>query len=73
VAIVYRVSWPDEKIIRTDLQRLDHEVRQHHLSRTTLILVGEAIGGRQNRSRLYHSTHAHIFRGHGEAAPDAPA
>lgn len=73
VAIVYRVSWPDEKIIRTDLQHLDRAVRQHHLSRTTLILVGEAIGGRQNRSRLYHSTHAHIFRGHGEAAPDAPA
>jgi precorrin-4 C11-methyltransferase len=73
VAILYRVSWPDEKIIRTDLQHLDREMRQHHLTRTTLILVGEAIGGRQNRSRLYHSTHAHIFRERGGATPDAPA
>jgi precorrin-4 C11-methyltransferase len=73
VAILYRVSWPDEKIIRTDLQHLDRAMRQHHFTRTTLILVGEAIGGRQNRSRLYHSTHAHIFRGRGGPAQDAPA
>jgi len=62
VAILYRVSWPDEKIIMTRLQELHSTIRAHNLTRTTLILVGEAIGGRQNRSRLYHATHAHIFR-----------
>lgn len=62
VAILYRVSWPDEKIIMTRLQDLHREIRQHHLTRTTLILVGEAVGSRQNRSRLYDATHAHIFR-----------
>jgi precorrin-4 C11-methyltransferase len=73
VAILYRVSWPDEKIILTDLQHLHRDMRQHNLTRTTLILVGEAIGARQNRSRLYHSTHAHIFRGRDAAAQDSPA
>jgi precorrin-4 C11-methyltransferase len=73
VAILYRVSWPDEKIILTDLQHLHRDMRQHNLTRTTLILVGEAIGARQNRSRLYHSTHAHIFRGRDAAAHDSPA
>ena len=39
-AILYRVSWPDEKIVLTELRRLAEEVRRHKLTRTTLILVG---------------------------------
>jgi precorrin-4 C11-methyltransferase len=62
VAILYRVSWPDEQIIITRLQDLHSEIRKNNLTRTTLILVGDAIGSRKNRSRLYHTTHAHIFR-----------
>ncbi len=62
VAILYRVSWPDEQIILTRLQDLHSEIRKNKLTRTTLILVGDAIGSRKNRSRLYHTTHAHIFR-----------
>jgi precorrin-4 C11-methyltransferase len=73
VAILYRVSWPDEKIIVTRLQDLHSEIRKHNLTRTTLILVGEAIGSRKNRSRLYHTTHAHIFRRRGRARKSPPA
>jgi precorrin-4 C11-methyltransferase len=61
-AIVYRVSWPDELIVLTQLDRLAEEIRRHDLTRTTLILVGPAIGGRRNRSRLYDRNHGHIFR-----------
>jgi precorrin-4 C11-methyltransferase len=66
VAIVYRVSWPDEKIILTELSRLAEEVKQHKLTRTTLIIVGEAVGGRRNRSRLYDRKHGHLFRARSE-------
>jgi precorrin-4 C11-methyltransferase len=62
-AILYRVSWPDEKIVLTELGRLAEEVKRHKLSRTTLIVVGEAVGRRRNRSRLYDAKHGHIFRG----------
>ncbi len=62
VGILYRVSWPDELIIVTELQHLHRTIREHKLTRTTLILVGEAIGARKHRSRLYDTTHAHIFR-----------
>ncbi len=62
VGILYRVSWPDEFIVVTELQHLHRTIREHKLTRTTLILVGEAIGARQNRSHLYHTNHAHIFR-----------
>jgi precorrin-4 C11-methyltransferase len=61
-AILYRVTWPDEQIIVTELRHLAAEVRRHNLTRTTLILVGAAVGGRQNRSRLYDGKHGHLFR-----------
>jgi precorrin-4 C11-methyltransferase len=72
VAILYRVSWPDENIVTTTLDKLAAEVRTHRFTRTTLILVGEAVGGRRNRSRLYDTTHAHLFRAStGAAHPSA--
>lgn len=62
VVLLYRVTWPDEKIIQTDLAGLSEALREHHLVRTTLILVGPALGPRKNRSRLYDQIHGHIFR-----------
>jgi precorrin-4 C11-methyltransferase len=72
-AILYRVSWPDEQIIVTELRHLAAEVRRHSLTRTTLILVGAAVGGRRNRSRLYDDKHGHLFRARGrdETHPSA--
>jgi precorrin-4 C11-methyltransferase len=61
-AIVYRVSWPDQMIVLTELSNLAEEVRRNKLTRTTLIMVGPAVGRRQNRSRLYDPNHGHIFR-----------
>ncbi len=62
VAIAHRVSWPDEAIVVTRLDRLADEVRRHAFQRTTLIAVGRAIGGRQHRSHLYDESHGHLFR-----------
>jgi precorrin-4 C11-methyltransferase len=73
VAILYRVSWPDEKIIRTELRELAAQVRQHKLTRTTLLLVGAAVGRRQNRSRLYDREHGHLFRARSREETHPPA
>jgi precorrin-4 C11-methyltransferase len=72
-AILYRVSWPDQKIVVTQLCHLAEEVRRHKLTRTTLIVLGDALARRQNRSRLYDGSHGHIFRGRNrdEASPPA--
>jgi precorrin-4 C11-methyltransferase len=72
-AILYRVSWPEEKIIQTELCRLALEVQQHNLTRTTLLLVGKAVGGRQNRSRLYDRNHGHLFRARSRDQTHPPA
>jgi precorrin-4 C11-methyltransferase len=63
VVVAYRVSWPDEVIVRTTLAKLHEELVRHRFSRTTLILVGAALefnGSR--RSQLYDPEHGHIFR-----------
>jgi precorrin-4 C11-methyltransferase len=62
VAICYRVSWPDQEIVRTTLAHLHEEMRRHKFTRTALILVGAALGRREHRSQLYHPSHGHIFR-----------
>ncbi len=72
-AILHRVTWPDETIIVTEVGRLAEEVRRHALTRTTLILVGAAVGGRCNRSRLYDRNHGHLFRARGREQTHPPA
>jgi precorrin-4 C11-methyltransferase len=62
VAIAYRISWPDEQIVVTRLDQLAPKMREHGFMRTTLILVGAALGGGQQRSQLYDERHGHIFR-----------
>jgi precorrin-4 C11-methyltransferase len=73
VALLYRVSWPDENIITTTLAELSSAMRAARFTRTTLILVGEAVGGRKNRSQLYDQAHGHIFRASQREAANPPA
>lgn len=43
VAVVYRASWPDEKIIRATLGTVEQSIGEG-ITRTALILVGPALG-----------------------------
>ena len=61
-AVLYRVTWEDEKIFTGRLDELASIMRANKLTRTALIIVGAAIGARQNRSHLYNPTWRHIFR-----------
>lgn len=63
VAVVYRVTWPDEQILRGTLGDIAAKVRTAKITRTALILVGRTLdpaGGTE--SRLYASDHVHLFR-----------
>lgn len=62
MAILYRVSWEDEKIVTGRLDQLAMLIRANKFTRTVLIIVGAAIGARANRSHLYHPEWRHIFR-----------
>lgn len=62
VAVVYRASWPDERVIRTTLSRLETDV-DAGISRTALILVGPALAAEGfAESRLYAADYDRRYR-----------
>jgi len=62
VAICHKLTWKEEKIWRGELKDLAKIVKENKLSLTVMIVVGEAIGNRKNRSLLYHPKFTHGCR-----------
>jgi precorrin-4/cobalt-precorrin-4 C11-methyltransferase len=63
VVVAYRVSWPDEKIIRGTLSTIARLVRAEKLTRTALVIVGPVLAAHDFRdSALYDAKHEHILR-----------
>lgn len=52
-ALVYKATWPEEKVVRCTVGTLADCGRQNGISRTALVLVGDFLGNRYDRSRLY--------------------
>jgi len=75
-AALYRVSWPDEAIVRGTLADLAASVKAAGWSRQALILVGRAIDPAlqdgAHRSHLYAATYSHRFR-HADGRPPRDA
>ena len=62
VAACYHLTWKDQKIYRGVLKDLAKIVHDHHLTLTTMIVVGEAIDNREGLSELYDKHFTHLFR-----------
>ncbi len=62
VAIVYKATWPDEKIFRCTLGRLHETVKENGLTKTSLIVVGQCMGEEYQRSLLYDPGFTTEFR-----------
>jgi precorrin-4/cobalt-precorrin-4 C11-methyltransferase len=63
--VAYRVSWPDELLIRGTLADIRDQVKKARITRTALVLVGRALsGGSAPESRLYAPGHHHLMRPH---------
>jgi precorrin-4/cobalt-precorrin-4 C11-methyltransferase len=65
VAVVYKASWPDEKIIRGTLSDIEEKVKDEGIEKTALIFVGPAIdrGAMKAYSKLYDKGFSHGHRG----------
>ena len=61
-AIVYKATWPDEKVVRCPLSKLAETAKENNLTKTALILVGGFLGDKYDRSKLYDPTFTTEFR-----------
>ena len=62
MAVVYKATWQDEKILRTTVGAFPDELRKHHISKTALMIVGDVLQGNYERSKLYHPSFTTEFR-----------
>lgn len=61
-AIVYKATWPDEKVIRTTVFGLEQAAKENGINKTALITVGGFLGNQYERSKLYDPTFSHGCR-----------
>ena len=62
VIIAYKVSWPDEDIIEGTLENILEKAAGKKITKTALILVGEALAKKKNTSKLYDKNFSHEYR-----------
>lgn len=62
VAIVYKATWEDEKIIFGTLMDIEEKVKKENIVKTAQILVGDFIEGQYERSKLYDPSFTHEYR-----------
>ena len=61
-AIVYKASWPEEKVLHCTVGTLWRCGREHGIRSTSLIVVGDVLGERYERSCLYDPQFTTGFR-----------
>ena len=60
--LVYKASWPDEKVLRGTLESLPALAAAEGILKTALVLVGDFLGDRYELSRLYSPEFEHGYR-----------
>ena len=61
-ALVYKATWPEEKTVRCTVGALAQAGREHQITKTALVLVGDFLGEHYQRSKLYDPTFTTGFR-----------
>lgn len=61
-AIVYKATWPDEKVLRCTVATLHDTAHANNVTKTALIVVGRVLGSDYELSRLYAADFSTEFR-----------
>jgi len=61
-AVVYKATWPEEKIFHCTVGTLHETVSENNLTKTSLNIVGGCLGNQYDRSLLYHPGFSTEFR-----------
>lgn len=62
VAVVYKASWPEQKIVTGTLETIAEKVKEAGITKTALVTVGDFLGDIYDLSKLYDKTFTHEFR-----------
>ena len=61
-ALVYKCTWPEEKVVRCTVDTLAETGRKHNIRKTALVLVGSFLAPDYQRSQLYNPSFSTEFR-----------
>ena len=61
-AIVYKATWPEERVFRCTVGTLAKTAKENHITKTALITVGGFLGADYERSKLYDPAFTHGYR-----------
>ena len=61
-AIVYKATWPEQKIVHCTVGNLAQHTREAGITKTALIVVGDFLAARYDRSKLYDPAFTTAFR-----------
>lgn len=61
-AIVYKASWPEQKVVMCRLCEIAESAKKHGIAKTALIVVGRVLDSPYERSKLYDPAFATEFR-----------
>ncbi len=61
-ALVYKASWPEEKVIRCTVGTMAQLAKENGIRATALVLVGDFLDSECERSRLYDPAFTTGFR-----------
>lgn len=62
VAVVYKATWEDQKIVYGDLTSIAKRVKEAGITKTALTVVGDFLGDEYELSKLYDKTFTTEFR-----------
>lgn len=61
-AIVYKATWPEEKVCRCTVKTLSDTAKAEGITKTALVMVGRFLKGEYKRSELYNPAFTTEFR-----------
>nr|WP_315019480.1 precorrin-4 C(11)-methyltransferase [uncultured Aminipila sp.] len=61
-AIVYKATWPEERVFRCTVGTLPETAKNNNITKTAMIVVGGFLGNSYERSKLYDPAFTHEFR-----------
>lgn len=68
-AVVYKATWPEQRVVRCTVGTLAARTQEAGITKTALIVVGDFLGTRYERSKLYDPSFATEYRP--ASGPDA--